>query len=193
MDLQTALIILGVPSDADDETLKQARRKLAAEYHPDRGGTTAQMQRVNEAYDFLSAFAQQERHVEAKPEPTYTQSSHPVADDEILSEMEKRFNQQFNHATPTGRSPQIKRKASAPFKFIMRLFALIVLWAVWFIVTGILLRLQPHIGKQVSDLSAVLLLGIWALMAYFSIRYAFSRRYSVLKLVGTMAISFLFI
>ena len=30
--------VLGVPEDADKQTIKKAYRKLAAEHHPDRGG-----------------------------------------------------------------------------------------------------------------------------------------------------------
>ncbi len=48
--------ILGVPIDADDDTLKRAYRQLARRYHPDLAGPDGaiQMKRINRAYDVLS-------------------------------------------------------------------------------------------------------------------------------------------
>src|SRR6059058_3200844 len=48
--------ILGVPIDADSETLKRAYRQLARRYHPDLAGqeSAIQMKRINRAYDVLS-------------------------------------------------------------------------------------------------------------------------------------------
>ncbi len=48
--------ILGVPIDADNETLKRAYRQLARRYHPDLAGPegAVQMKRINRAYDVLS-------------------------------------------------------------------------------------------------------------------------------------------
>ncbi|TME08961.1 MAG: J domain-containing protein [Chloroflexi bacterium] len=48
--------ILGVPIDADSETLKHAYRQLARRYHPDVAGQggAVQMKRINRAYDVLS-------------------------------------------------------------------------------------------------------------------------------------------
>jgi curved DNA-binding protein CbpA len=48
--------ILGVPVDADNETLKRAYRQLARRYHPDLAGPegAVQMKRINRAYDVLS-------------------------------------------------------------------------------------------------------------------------------------------
>jgi DnaJ domain len=47
---------LGVPIDADSETLKRAYRQLARRYHPDLAGVegAVQMKRINRAYDVLS-------------------------------------------------------------------------------------------------------------------------------------------
>jgi curved DNA-binding protein CbpA len=47
--------ILGVPRDADEETIRGAYRILARRYHPDRGaGSSAEKFRlVNEAYETL--------------------------------------------------------------------------------------------------------------------------------------------
>src|SRR5438128_6353982 len=48
--------ILGVPIDADSETLKHAYRQLARRYHPDVAGQggAVQMKRIKRAYDILS-------------------------------------------------------------------------------------------------------------------------------------------
>jgi DnaJ domain len=48
--------ILGVPIDANSETLKHAYRQLARRYHPDVAGQggAVQMKRINRAYDVLS-------------------------------------------------------------------------------------------------------------------------------------------
>src|SRR5947209_13263777 len=49
-------VILGVPIDADNDTLKRAYRQLARRYHPDLAGAegAVQMKRINRAYDVLS-------------------------------------------------------------------------------------------------------------------------------------------
>jgi curved DNA-binding protein len=46
--------ILGIPKTADAEEIKKAYRRLAAKHHPDRGGDTAEFQKVEEAYRTLS-------------------------------------------------------------------------------------------------------------------------------------------
>jgi hypothetical protein len=48
--------ILGVPVNADDDTLKRAYRQLARRYHPDLAGPegAVHMKRINRAYDVLS-------------------------------------------------------------------------------------------------------------------------------------------
>ncbi len=47
--------ILGVPENADDETIKKAFRELAKKYHPDRpGGDAEKFKKIVEAYRILS-------------------------------------------------------------------------------------------------------------------------------------------
>jgi hypothetical protein len=43
--------VLGLPHDADASAVRRARRRLARDLHPDRGGDEAQMQALNAAFD----------------------------------------------------------------------------------------------------------------------------------------------
>lgn len=45
---------LGVGKNANADEIKKAYRKLAAQHHPDRGGSKEQFQKIQEAYDTLS-------------------------------------------------------------------------------------------------------------------------------------------
>ena len=45
--------ILGVGENADDEEIRAAHRRLAAQVHPDRGGSVDLARRVNAARDVL--------------------------------------------------------------------------------------------------------------------------------------------
>ena len=45
---------LGIPHDADAETIRAAYRKLSSEHHPDRGGDHERMAAINQAVAILS-------------------------------------------------------------------------------------------------------------------------------------------
>jgi len=53
---------LGVAENADQETIKQAYKKLAMKNHPDRGGDTQKFQSISQAYDTLSDPQKKQRY-----------------------------------------------------------------------------------------------------------------------------------
>jgi hypothetical protein len=53
MSQSDALKLLELPPNADADAIKQAYRKAAMKYHPDRGGSEDMMKKVNEAHDVL--------------------------------------------------------------------------------------------------------------------------------------------
>jgi curved DNA-binding protein len=61
--------ILGVDRGADQNEIKQAYRKMAAKHHPDRGGDTAEFQKIQSAYDTLSN--PQKRSEYDNPQPQF--------------------------------------------------------------------------------------------------------------------------
>ena len=52
-DAAAARKLLGVARDADADAIRAAHRRLAAEVHPDRGGSAETARRVNAARDLL--------------------------------------------------------------------------------------------------------------------------------------------
>ncbi len=52
--MMTHYATLGVAESASPDEIKRAYRKLASQYHPDRGGDTARFQEIQSAYDTLS-------------------------------------------------------------------------------------------------------------------------------------------
>jgi DnaJ homolog subfamily C member 19 len=51
--LAEARATLGVPPNADADTIRAAHRRLVADVHPDRGGSAEQARQVNAARDTL--------------------------------------------------------------------------------------------------------------------------------------------
>lgn len=74
MNVIEAATILNVRPDADHLVVKAAYHALAKRHHPDQGGDTATMQRVNAAYDYMSTRTQQARLAEwerLQPNPAH--------------------------------------------------------------------------------------------------------------------------
>jgi tetratricopeptide (TPR) repeat protein len=91
--------LLGVPPGADLETIKQAYRRLARQYHPDVAGEAfkEQFQRVNEAYRVLCDHAH--RVVQAPPEPPPKPTSAPAP---------VRMDVKKSHGSPPAPPPALK-------------------------------------------------------------------------------------
>jgi DnaJ-class molecular chaperone len=58
---------LGVDRNATPDDIKKAYRKMAAKHHPDRGGSTAEFQKIEEAYRVLSDPQQRQQHDNPHP------------------------------------------------------------------------------------------------------------------------------
>jgi curved DNA-binding protein len=54
--------ILGLERSAADDDIKRAYRRLASQYHPDKGGDTERFQEIQEAYSVLSDPAQRQQY-----------------------------------------------------------------------------------------------------------------------------------
>jgi len=57
---------LGVKSDASDSDIKNAFRKLAVKYHPDRGGDENKFKEINEAYDKIKTPEKRQQYEASK-------------------------------------------------------------------------------------------------------------------------------
>lgn len=66
MEFKDYYKILGVPRDADQDTIKKAFRKLAREYHPDvakdKASAEEKFKEINEAYEVLSDPAKRQKY-----------------------------------------------------------------------------------------------------------------------------------
>jgi curved DNA-binding protein len=60
---------LGVGENASQDEIKKAYRKLASKHHPDKGGDTAQFQKIEEAYRILSDPAKKEQYDHERKNP----------------------------------------------------------------------------------------------------------------------------
>tara|TARA_R110000796_G_scaffold17377_3_gene53541 strand:- start:100 stop:909 length:810 start_codon:yes stop_codon:yes gene_type:complete len=57
---------LGVDASATDADIKQAFRKLAVQYHPDRGGDESKFKEINTAYDTIKTADKRQQHEMSK-------------------------------------------------------------------------------------------------------------------------------
>ena len=58
--------VLGVGQSASDQDIKQAFRKLAVQYHPDRGGDENKFKEINEAYDKIKTQEKRQQYETSK-------------------------------------------------------------------------------------------------------------------------------
>ena len=54
--------VLGVPTDASQDDIKKAYRKLALKHHPDQGGDPDKFKQINEAHSILSDAKKRAQH-----------------------------------------------------------------------------------------------------------------------------------
>ena len=78
-------LVLGLAPGASVEELRAARRRLAFELHPDRGGDAGMMQRVNIAFDRALAEAGADPEVRARPRASSRRPAPPAAADAPVS------------------------------------------------------------------------------------------------------------
>ena len=73
--------VLGLGPDATLAEVRAARRRLAWELHPDRGGDPARMREVNEAFDAAVKAIRRPRPVASPPAPEPAASAHDAGVD----------------------------------------------------------------------------------------------------------------
>jgi len=122
--------ILGVPSTANEATIKSAYRRLALKWHPDRNiadrsvavvtaNTTAQFQAISEAYEILSDQISKAKHdyeLSLEEQAQYQRSNSisrlrtTCRPDLSYAEATRRFDSLMNRAAPP--TPSRKRKTT---------------------------------------------------------------------------------
>ena len=109
--------ILGVSKTASQDEIKKAYRKLAAKHHPDKGGDTAEFQKVEEAYRTLGD--PQKRSEYDNPQPQYTNFGGGFANqDDFFSAM---FGGRAGPFGFTGQRRQIRKNKSINIQIQMTL------------------------------------------------------------------------
>jgi curved DNA-binding protein len=87
--------ILGVDRNADQAQIKQAYRKLAAKNHPDRGGNTADFQKIQSAYETLGDAEKRQQYDNPNTQQGfYNNSGFPPGFEEIFAQFTG-FNNPF--------------------------------------------------------------------------------------------------
>ena len=94
MTREEALSILGLPATYDAEELKKAYRKASSLNHPDRGGSTAMMQKVNQANDLLTKSASKAKEqADFKTEYDARNAKYNAAHDVVVNTIKSKFDQ----------------------------------------------------------------------------------------------------
>ena len=75
---------LGVPKDADADTIKRAYRRKSKAAHPDKGGAHTDMVAINRAYDTLSDPEKRERYDQTGEDGAPQKSRDQLARDAIM-------------------------------------------------------------------------------------------------------------
>ncbi|WP_428946772.1 J domain-containing protein [Acidithiobacillus ferrooxidans] len=95
MNVTEAAEILNIQPAADHAVVKAAWHALAKRHHPDQGGDTATMQRINEAHDYMSTRTQAARLAEwerLQPKPAPRPDA-PMGASGSLDELHRRLEE----------------------------------------------------------------------------------------------------
>jgi DnaJ-class molecular chaperone len=104
---------LGVNRNASETEIKKAYKKQAMKHHPDKGGDSAQFQKLNEAYDTLKDPQKKSYYDRFGSTPNANQSgnrSYEYRTDDFPQDIGDVFNQFFGGGSPFGRRQQQPRK-----------------------------------------------------------------------------------
>lgn len=85
--------ILGIDKSASETDIKRAYRRLASQFHPDKGGDTSKFQEIEEAYRILSDPAQRSIYDNPGIKININQNSPGFDFNEIFEMFGARFNQ----------------------------------------------------------------------------------------------------
>lgn len=138
--------VLGVPRTIAAHGLKQRYQLLAKQHHPDRGGDTATMMRINQAYQVLSnpsSRAEYDRLHRAEPVPAQPRPPQPRPS----TQPEQR---PFTRAYRTAQQPVSQKRRFSRFLGYVLLGSLpILLLLVFYVAEGILV--SPSQAAQASS------------------------------------------
>ena len=104
---------LGVNRNASESEIKKAYKKQAMKHHPDKGGDSAQFQKLNEAYDTLKDPQKKSYYDRFGSTPNANQGGHRSYEfrtDDFPQDIGDVFNQFFGGGSPFGRRQQQPRK-----------------------------------------------------------------------------------
>jgi curved DNA-binding protein len=104
--------ILGLQKNADQDEIKKAYRRMAAQHHPDRGGDTQKFQEIQAAYETLSDPEKKAQYDNPQPQMGgfhFHTSGFPPGFEHIFAAMGgDPFNGFFNRRQPQNRSLNIQ-------------------------------------------------------------------------------------